>query len=125
MQKINIILYMILPILFYRFHSIGYKKSFMIINSRISYPIFGCPCFILIVVQQVATWSGHKAKVNSLLLFGEHILSVDAAGNLFIWAFKEIEQNLSPIGHIILDNNFTPTCMMHPDTYLNKVIHCS
>ncbi|BBN69983.1 transducin family protein / WD-40 repeat family protein, partial [Prunus dulcis] len=70
--------------------------------------------------HQVATWSSHNAKVNSLLLFGEHILSVDIEGNLFIWAFKGIDQNLSPVGHITLENNFSPSCIMHPDTYLNK-----
>ncbi|BFG14350.1 hypothetical protein CerSpe_006240 [Prunus speciosa] len=72
--------------------------------------------------HQVATWSSHNAKVNSLLLFGEHILSVDIEGNLFIWAFKGIDQNLSPVRHITLENNFSPSCIMHPDTYLNKVI---
>lgn len=72
--------------------------------------------------HQVATWSRHNAKINSLLLFGGHILSVDVECNLFIWAFKEIDQNLAPIGHIMLDDNFTPSCLMHPDTYLNKVI---
>ncbi|KAG8633655.1 WD repeat-containing protein 36 isoform X2 [Manihot esculenta] len=72
--------------------------------------------------QQVATWSRHSAKVNLLLLFGDHILSVDVDGNMFIWGFKGLEQNLAPIGHIMLDNRFTPTCLMHPDTYLNKVV---
>ena len=72
---------------------------------------------------QIATWNGHKAKVCSLVLFGDHVLSVDVEGNLFIWAFKEIEEeNLAPIGHIVLDKNFTPSCLVHPDTYLNKVI---
>lgn len=70
---------------------------------------------------QVATWSSHSAKVNLLLLFGEHILSVDMGGNMFIWAFKGIDQNLVPIGHVLLDNDFSPSCIMHPDTYLNKV----
>ncbi|KAM0989059.1 hypothetical protein FF1_013039 [Malus domestica] len=72
--------------------------------------------------HQAATWSSHNAKVISLLLFGEHILSVDVEGNLFIWAFKGIEENLTPIGHVMLDNNFSPSCIMHPDTYLNKII---
>ncbi|XP_076941049.1 uncharacterized protein LOC143610452 [Bidens hawaiensis] len=72
--------------------------------------------------HQVATWSKHNAKVNLLLLFGEHILSVDVEGNMFIWAFKGIEDNLSPVGHILLDSEFKPSCIMHPDTYLNKVI---
>ncbi|KAI4348100.1 hypothetical protein L6164_008861 [Bauhinia variegata] len=72
--------------------------------------------------HQVATWSRHNAKVNLLLLFGEHILSVDVDGNMFIWAFKGIDKNLAPYGHIMLDEKFTPSCIMHPDTYLNKVL---
>ncbi|XP_068326063.1 U3 small nucleolar RNA-associated protein 21 homolog [Pyrus communis] len=72
--------------------------------------------------HQVATWCSHSAKVNSLLLFGEHILSVDVEGHLFIWAFKGIDENHTPIGHVMLDNNFCRSCIMHPDTYLNKII---
>ncbi|PIN27151.1 WD repeat protein [Handroanthus impetiginosus] len=70
----------------------------------------------------VATWVSHRAKVNHLLLFGENILSTDVKGNIYIWAFKGVSQNLSPVGHILLENKFTPSCIMHPDTYLNKVI---
>lgn len=72
--------------------------------------------------HQVATWSAHSAKVNLLCLFGDHILSVDVDGNLFIWAFKGIEQNLEPVSHIVLEGGFSPSCIMHPDTYLNKII---
>ncbi|GFP84289.1 U3 small nucleolar RNA-associated protein 21 homolog [Phtheirospermum japonicum] len=75
--------------------------------------------------HQVATWGSHNDKVNHLLLFGDHILSVDVKGNIFIWAFKGITENLSPVGHILLESNFTPSCIMHPDTYLNKVIVAS
>lgn len=69
----------------------------------------------------MATWSGHSAKVNQLLIFGEHVLSVDVEGNIFIWQFKGIDKNLAPIGHIKLEDEFSPSCIMHPDTYLNKV----
>ncbi|XP_073525647.1 WD repeat-containing protein 36-like [Phyllobates terribilis] len=72
--------------------------------------------------HQVATWSAHKAKVNMLLQFGDHILSVDVDGSLYIWAFKGIEHHLEPIDHILLGEGFTPKCIMHPDTYLNKVV---
>ncbi|GAV80439.1 LOW QUALITY PROTEIN: WD40 domain-containing protein [Cephalotus follicularis] len=72
--------------------------------------------------SQVATWSRHNAKVNLLLLFGDHIISVDADSNMFIWAFTGIEANLAPVGHIVVDDRFTPSCIMHPDTYLNKII---
>ncbi|MCI29909.1 WD-repeat protein-like protein, partial [Trifolium medium] len=75
--------------------------------------------------HQVATWSSYNAKVKSLLLFGDHIVSLDADGNLFLWEFKGIKDNLIPFTsprHIKLDHNFIPTCIVHPDTYLNKVL---
>ncbi|KAL0456168.1 UNVERIFIED_CONTAM: WD repeat-containing protein 36 [Sesamum latifolium] len=70
----------------------------------------------------VATWTSHNAKVNQLLLLGERIISTDVKGNIFIWAFKGVTENLSPVGHISLGNKFTPTCIMHPDTYLEQVL---
>ncbi|CAH9085598.1 unnamed protein product [Cuscuta epithymum] len=72
--------------------------------------------------HQVATWSRHSAKVNHLLLFGDHILSVDVEGNILTWNFKGINENLAPAGHLLLEGKITPSCIMHPDTYLNKVI---
>ncbi|BAU03010.1 uncharacterized protein HKW66_Vig0124930 [Vigna angularis] len=72
--------------------------------------------------HQVATWSSHNAKVKLLLLFGEHIVSVDVCGNMFLWPFKGVEDNLAPFGHIMLHEKFNPSCIMHPDTYLNKVL---
>lgn len=69
----------------------------------------------------MATWSKHVAKVDLLLLFGEHVLSLDVEGNMFIWAFKGIEEQVAPIGNLQLTGKFTPSCIVHPDTYLNKV----
>ncbi|XP_015881797.3 uncharacterized protein LOC107417678 [Ziziphus jujuba] len=89
---------------------------------ELTFAAYGNDIAVFKRAHQVATWSRHRAKVNSLLLFGDHILSVDVEGNLFIWAFKGVEQNLAPNGHIMLDNYFTPSCIMHPDTYLNKII---
>lgn len=87
-----------------------------------TFAAYGSEIAVFKRVHQVGTWSRHTAKVNNILLFGDHILSVDVEGNIFIWAFKEIEQNPSPVGHILLDEKFSPSCIMHPDTYLNKVI---
>jgi U3 small nucleolar RNA-associated protein 21 len=55
-------------------------------------------------------------------VFGEHVLSLDVEGNMFIWAFKGIEEHLAPIGNLQLTGKFTPTSIVHPDTYLNKVL---
>ncbi|GJM97875.1 hypothetical protein PR202_ga14835 [Eleusine coracana subsp. coracana] len=72
--------------------------------------------------DQVVTWSRHEEKVNILFLFGEYVLSADIKGNVFIWSFKGAGTNSEPVGSISLEDKFTPTCIMHPDTYLNKVI---
>jgi hypothetical protein len=73
-------------------------------------------------VYQVVTWSRHEQKVNILYLFGEYVLSADVKGNIYIWTFKGAEPNTEPVGSISLGDKFTPTCIMHPDTYLNKVL---
>lgn len=73
-------------------------------------------------IFQVATWSSHSAKVKLLLVFGDHVISVGADGNMFLWAFKGNEEsNVVPFKHIKLDEKFSPSCIMHPDTYINKV----
>ncbi|ONK70376.1 uncharacterized protein A4U43_C05F33080 [Asparagus officinalis] len=87
-----------------------------------TFAAFGTEVGVFKRAHQVATWSKHNHKVNLLLLLGEHVLSVDIRGNLFIWAFKDVEQKFEPAGHILLEENFSPSCIMHPDTYLNKVI---
>ncbi|KAK8956779.1 hypothetical protein KSP39_PZI001162 [Platanthera zijinensis] len=71
--------------------------------------------------DQVATWSRHKDKVNFLLVLGEYVLSVDVKGNMFIWSYKKTK-HLEAIACIQLEDGFLPSCIMHPDTYLNKVI---
>eukprot|EP00252_Welwitschia_mirabilis_P019651 TRINITY_DN4608_c0_g1_i1.p1 TRINITY_DN4608_c0_g1~~TRINITY_DN4608_c0_g1_i1.p1 ORF type:complete len:897 (+),score=167.79 TRINITY_DN4608_c0_g1_i1:212-2902(+) len=72
--------------------------------------------------RQVALWSCHKAKVSLMLLFGKHIISIDLEGTLLIWSIEDIVKNREPIGQIQLGENFSPSCICHPDTYLNKVL---
>lgn len=74
------------------------------------------------MIFQIATWSKHQEKINSLRLLGEHILSSDIKGNIYMWSFKGDGLNLEPVSHIKLEKKFTPTCIVHPDTYLNKVL---
>lgn len=72
---------------------------------------------------QVATLSGHSEKVMLLLQFGQHILSIGAEGRLLVWPAcgSESGAQVEPVGELLFRNTFTPTCLMHPDTYLNKV----
>ena len=78
-------------------------------------------CLRFLSKFQVVTWTRHEEKVNMLYLFGEYILSADTKGDIFIWAFRGADPSSEPVGNISLGEKFTPTCIMHPDTYLNKV----
>ncbi|XP_039138391.1 WD repeat-containing protein 36 [Dioscorea cayenensis subsp. rotundata] len=91
-------------------------------HREYTFAAFGTDIGVFKRAHQVATWSRHEEKVNFLLFFGEHVLSLDVKGNVFIWAFKGSEDSLVPVGHIQLEEKFSPSCIMHPDTYLNKVI---
>ncbi|KAI5557727.1 hypothetical protein BDE02_18G122900 [Populus trichocarpa] len=83
---------------------------------------FGTHIAVFKRAHQVARWSGHSGKVNSLMVFGDHVISVDVEGHLFIWGFKGVAGDIVPVGHIMLGEKCTPTCVMHSDTYLNKVL---
>ncbi|CAL5048919.1 unnamed protein product [Urochloa decumbens] len=87
-----------------------------------TFAAYGSDIAVFKRTDQVVTWSRHEEKVNMLYLFGEYVLSADVKGNIFIWAFKGAEPNSEPVGSISLGDKFSPTCIMHPDTYLNKVI---
>ncbi|KAL6603057.1 hypothetical protein ACP70R_043418 [Stipagrostis hirtigluma subsp. patula] len=87
-----------------------------------TFAAYGSDIAVFKRTDQVVTWSRHEEKVNRLYLFGEYILSADITGNIFIWTFRGAEPNSEPVGSISLGEKFTPTCIMHPDTYLNKVI---
>uniref|UniRef100_A0A0D6QUZ2 Uncharacterized protein n=1 Tax=Araucaria cunninghamii TaxID=56994 RepID=A0A0D6QUZ2_ARACU len=72
--------------------------------------------------HKVVTWSGHRAKVAFLLLFGKHVLSLDLQGCLCIWTAVELNPKEALVGKLQLGEKFSPSCIMHPDTYLNKVL---
>lgn len=64
-------------------------------------------------------YSGHEAQVHLLLPFGPHLLSVDENSELKIWDIKTEE--------IVAESNFSNkvfkiTAMMHPNTYVNKIL---
>ncbi|BBN05516.1 U3 small nucleolar RNA-associated protein 21 [Marchantia polymorpha subsp. ruderalis] len=74
--------------------------------------------------RQVSIWNGHTGKVILLLAFGKHILSIGTEGRLLIWPVIEEDPTapVVPVGSIQFRQSFTPTCIVHPDTYLNKVL---
>ncbi|XP_046846827.1 WD repeat-containing protein 36-like isoform X2 [Xenia sp. Carnegie-2017] len=69
--------------------------------------------------KQVSDFVGHDTDIHLLLPFAEHLLSVDKMNCLRIWEIKTTELYLE----IQLDSSdFEVTSIMHPSTYLNKIL---
>lgn len=65
------------------------------------------------------TYEGHDCKIHILFPFGAHLLSVDENSTLKVWNIKEetllLELNFS-------NSIFEITTLMHPNTYMNKIL---
>ena len=61
----------------------------------------------------------HERPIDSLFLFGEQLLSLSFADRkMKVWHAATSEL----IGEVVFEDDFTPTCITHPHTYLNKVV---
>lgn len=62
---------------------------------------------------------GHDCPVRLLMPFNEHLLSVDESSNLKVWHVGSGEKYLDLQ---FSNSDFEISTMMHPNTYLNKVL---
>eukprot|EP01095_Lingulamoeba_sp_RSL-Kostka_P015880 TRINITY_DN7485_c0_g2_i1.p1 TRINITY_DN7485_c0_g2~~TRINITY_DN7485_c0_g2_i1.p1 ORF type:complete len:348 (+),score=82.04 TRINITY_DN7485_c0_g2_i1:154-1197(+) len=60
----------------------------------------------------------HRKSIISLLVFGDHLLSISKDREMVVWSIKEKKA----ITKIQFKEDFTPTVIMHPSTYLNKIL---
>eukprot|EP00850_Spirogloea_muscicola_P016625 SM000136S00171 [mRNA] locus=s136:118153:124283:- [translate_table: standard] len=70
----------------------------------------------------VATWSAHTGRIMALLVFGDYLLSVGEDRRLVVWHAAKAGEQSAPVKELHLGDSFSPTCIMHPDTFLNKVL---
>ncbi|KAI8469981.1 MAG: WD40-repeat-containing domain protein [Monoraphidium minutum] len=70
-------------------------------------------------MHKVGEYRGHSGRVLQLLVLGDLLLSLGADGRLLVW---RIGAHAAPEVVIEFEQGFTPSCMAHPDTYLNKVV---
>uniref|UniRef100_A0A4W4G599 Small-subunit processome Utp21 domain-containing protein n=1 Tax=Electrophorus electricus TaxID=8005 RepID=A0A4W4G599_ELEEL len=69
--------------------------------------------------QVVHTYEGHQADVHLLLPFGDHLISVDKENVVIVWDVESEDTYL----RISFDNaSFEVRAVMHPSTYLNKIL---
>uniref|UniRef100_A0A8C1EBX2 WD repeat domain 36 n=1 Tax=Cyprinus carpio carpio TaxID=630221 RepID=A0A8C1EBX2_CYPCA len=70
-------------------------------------------------IQVVHTYKGHQADVHLLLPFGDHLISVDKDNVVIIWDVESEDTYLQ----ISYDKaSFEVSALMHPSTYLNKIL---
>uniref|UniRef100_A0A8C5UH47 WD repeat domain 36 n=1 Tax=Malurus cyaneus samueli TaxID=2593467 RepID=A0A8C5UH47_9PASS len=69
--------------------------------------------------EVVHTYEGHKARIHLLQPFGDHIISVDVDNVLIVWNIQSEEEYLQ----LDFDKaTFTVSAILHPSTYLNKIL---
>nr|XP_028604268.1 WD repeat-containing protein 36 [Podarcis muralis] len=69
--------------------------------------------------EVVHTYKGHRADVHLILPFGDHLISVDRDNILIIWDVQSEEEYLQ----MNFDKTvFAVSAIMHPSTYLNKIL---
>lgn len=69
--------------------------------------------------QVVHTYIGHSTNVHLLLPFGNHLISVDEGSTVIVWDIKAEGQYCE----IQFSNgSFQITAVMHPSTYVNKIL---
>uniref|UniRef100_A0AAY4DNW5 Small-subunit processome Utp21 domain-containing protein n=1 Tax=Denticeps clupeoides TaxID=299321 RepID=A0AAY4DNW5_9TELE len=69
--------------------------------------------------EVVHTYPGHSADVHLLLPFGDHLISVDRDNAVIVWDVESEEEYL----RISFDKvSFEVSAIMHPSTYLNKIL---
>ena len=66
----------------------------------------------------VGTLKGEFGPIVNLLVIGEYLVSTSEDGYLCVWNTVTMEL----IRTINLGNDFHPSFLMHPNTYLNKVL---
>ncbi|KAG6954024.1 hypothetical protein JG688_00012543 [Phytophthora aleatoria] len=69
-------------------------------------------------VQRIKTLLGHKGTIKQMMTVGNVLFALDDEQDIKVWDLDTMElvDTMSfPVG-------FTPTVMLHPDTYLNKIL---
>ncbi|TYZ62185.1 hypothetical protein PybrP1_004937 [[Pythium] brassicae (nom. inval.)] len=69
-------------------------------------------------VAQVHTLAGHRGDIKQLLTVGTTLFSLDDTGCVLIWDLDTFER----IDEIKFARGFTPSVLLHPSTYLNKIL---
>lgn len=65
---------------------------------------------------------GHNKPIVHLAKMGKYLLSVSRDKSCMVWDTTQLAPIVAPIKQIKMDAASTPTCALHPTTYLDKVL---
>ncbi|CAI5717329.1 unnamed protein product [Peronospora effusa] len=88
-------------------------------KKQLTFTACGCQIIIWNRLDRIKTLLGHKGTIKQLLTVGSNILfSLDDEGCIKIWDLHTMDI----VNTLTFQIGFTPTIMLHPDTYLNKIL---
>ena len=92
------------------------------VRRTLTWAAVGCDLVVFKRTRRLRRVRGaHAAPIDNLLLFGDQLLTLSSAGRCMkLWLAADVAAG--PIGQISFAADFTPTCVAHPHTYLNKVV---
>ena len=70
-------------------------------------------------VHARGVYRGHTDEIIQLMVLGENLISLGRDKIVNVWRIGEYDE---PVSSMQLHDDFVPTCMAHPDTYLNKIV---
>ncbi|KNC83664.1 hypothetical protein SARC_04097 [Sphaeroforma arctica JP610] len=71
--------------------------------------------------KQVRCIGTHKHNIQLMLLFGGMVITCDDSGEIVMWDDEKSNEELGRV-EVGSQEQFNTTAMMHPATYLNKVL---
>ncbi|GMF40092.1 unnamed protein product [Phytophthora fragariaefolia] len=75
----------------------------------------------IVVWRRADRWKtllGHKGAIKQMLTVGTVLFSLDDERSVLVWDLLTMEK----VDELTFPDGFTPTVIMHPDTYLNKIL---
>ena len=98
-----------------------YRRSINAIACKgdLTFSAVGSVLFECRRVHTNGRYEGHEGDIISILVLGDMILTLGRDQRLLVWRIGRYDE---PNREIILPQGFVPTCLLHPETYLNKVV---
>ncbi|KAL0589873.1 hypothetical protein ABG067_002098 [Albugo candida] len=87
-------------------------------RKSLTFTACGRVIFVWKRLHQVGVLKRHKGDIQQLLVIGTLLFSLDDANSIRIWDVNTLEH----IEELEFGRLFTPSVMMHPATYLNKIL---